>query len=137
MATQRTPLPYWLIAPILRGSGEVWIGVALWIAIGALVTAAIMQARHRTTWKGALLGAASGKGEDIARGALIGAAAIQEGIVYHPYEDVAAYMREELARCPLEKLADLLFDKSNGMLGAAKAEQLKEAASRSFGSTEP
>ena len=60
MATQRTPLPYWLIAPILRGSGEVWIGVALWIAIGALVTAAIMQARHRTTWKGALLGAVLG-----------------------------------------------------------------------------
>ena len=40
MATQRTPLPYWLIAPILRGSGEVWIGVALWIAIGALVQVA-------------------------------------------------------------------------------------------------
>jgi len=60
MATQRTPLPYWLIAPILRGSGEVWIGVALWIAIGALVTAAIMQARHRTAWKGALLGAILG-----------------------------------------------------------------------------
>src|SRR5690606_7270414 len=38
----------------------VWIGVALWIAIGALVTAAIMQARHRTTWKGALLGAVLG-----------------------------------------------------------------------------
>ena len=60
MATQRTPLPYWLIAPLLRGSGEVWIGVALWIAIGALVTAAIMQARHRTAWKGALLGAVLG-----------------------------------------------------------------------------
>ena len=60
MATQRTPLPYWLIAPILRGSGEVWIGIALWIVIGAIVTAAIMQARHRTAWKGALLGAVLG-----------------------------------------------------------------------------
>ncbi len=60
MATQRTPLPYWLIAPILRGSGDVWIGIALWIAIGALVTAALMRARHRAAWRGALLGAVLG-----------------------------------------------------------------------------
>ena len=40
---------------------------------------------------------------------------------------------EELARCPLEELAELLFEKSNGRLGAAKAEHLKETASRSFG----
>ncbi len=40
---------------------------------------------------------------------------------------------EELAACPLDKLTDLLFENSNGRLGAAKAEHLKKTALKSFG----
>jgi ABC-type uncharacterized transport system permease subunit len=60
MLMQRTPLPYWTIAPILQGSGNVWLGVVLWAIIGAVVTSGVMLTRNHRWWVGALIGAISG-----------------------------------------------------------------------------
>lgn len=60
MFMQRTPLPYWLIAPLLGGSGNVWQGVVFWALIGGLITVAIARTRNRS-WRGsAVIGALVG-----------------------------------------------------------------------------
>ena len=98
MATQRTPLPYWLIAPILRGSGDVWIGIALWVLIGALATAVVMHGRHRAWWKGALLGAGLGSAGGILLLAPLwfGLASLLDKRCPH----CAALTRTDAATCP-------------------------------------
>ena len=53
----RTPLPYWMIAPFLQGSGEVWHGVVLWAVVGSLITVAIAHTRSRS-WRGSALSGA-------------------------------------------------------------------------------
>ncbi len=60
MFLQRTPIPYWVIVPILQGSGNLWYGVIAWALIGAAITAALVVGRGRAAWWGALVGAATG-----------------------------------------------------------------------------
>jgi ABC-type uncharacterized transport system permease subunit len=60
MLGQRTPLPYWTLAPILQGSGNAWWGVLVWAIIGGTVTAALVTSRNRRWWTGAILGGAAG-----------------------------------------------------------------------------
>lgn len=60
MPIQRTALPYWLLAPILGGAGNVWQGVLLWALVGAALTIAIARIRHRSPLGSGLLGAAVG-----------------------------------------------------------------------------
>ena len=60
MSGQHTPLPYWVIAPFLGGSGTLWWGVLAWGVIGAALTAALVHSRDRRWWGGALAGLATG-----------------------------------------------------------------------------
>jgi ABC-type uncharacterized transport system permease subunit len=60
MTNQQTPLPFWIIAPILQGSGSVWWGVIAWGLIGGAVTAGLMLSRNRRGWAGVLAGAVTG-----------------------------------------------------------------------------
>ncbi|MBN2303116.1 MAG: ABC transporter permease [Anaerolineae bacterium] len=60
MLTKRTPIPYWMVAPILQGSGNLWYGVIVWALIGAVITAALVWHRGRAMWIGALAGAITG-----------------------------------------------------------------------------
>ena len=60
MGGQRTPLPYWYVAPFLGGAGNVWWGVLLWALVGALITAALVRTRNRSMLWGALVGAVAG-----------------------------------------------------------------------------
>jgi hypothetical protein len=87
-----------LIAPILRGSGDVWIGIALWVLIGALATAVVMHGRHRAWWKGALLGAGLGSAGGILLLAPLwfGLASLLDKRCPH----CAALTRPDAATCP-------------------------------------
>ncbi len=60
MLGQRTPLPYWVIAPLLGGKGDPLPGVIVWALLGALVTAAIMVSRNRRALAGGIAGAVAG-----------------------------------------------------------------------------
>ncbi len=60
MLGQRTSLPYWVIAPILQGSGNPIWGVLVWALVGGAVTAALVASRHRRWWAGAVTGAIVG-----------------------------------------------------------------------------
>lgn len=60
MVMKRTPIPYWVVAPILQGSGNLWYGVIAWALIGAAITAALVISRRRPAWAGALAGAIIG-----------------------------------------------------------------------------
>jgi ABC-type uncharacterized transport system permease subunit len=60
MLGQRTSLPYWTIAPILQGSGDVWWGVVVWAILGGAITAALVVSRNRRGWAGAILGGLTG-----------------------------------------------------------------------------
>jgi simple sugar transport system permease protein len=57
MLTQRTSLPYWILAPFLQGSGDLWQGVIFWAFAGCLVTVAIARTRNRS-WRGSALAGA-------------------------------------------------------------------------------
>ncbi|MBN1566066.1 MAG: hypothetical protein JXA10_19660 [Anaerolineae bacterium] len=57
MPRQSNPLPYWIMAPILQGSGGVLWGIILWGMVGAAVTAAIMISRNRD-WRSGVIGGA-------------------------------------------------------------------------------
>lgn len=60
MLTQRNPLPYWLLAPFLQGSGNLWQGVILWAVVGGAITLALFHTRGRSLAVGALAGAVTG-----------------------------------------------------------------------------
>jgi ABC-type uncharacterized transport system permease subunit len=60
MPGQSHSLPYWLVAPMLRGSGNVLWGLVWWSVIGGVVTAAIMRSRNRRWQIGGVAGAAVG-----------------------------------------------------------------------------
>lgn len=60
MFGQRTPLPYWIIAPLLQGKGDPLPGVIAWALVGAAITAAVMVSRNRRISVGALTGAVVG-----------------------------------------------------------------------------
>jgi general nucleoside transport system permease protein len=60
MFREPTPLPYWIIAPILQGSGHVWLGVIAWAVIGGLITTTIVHSRNRQWWWSALSGSVIG-----------------------------------------------------------------------------
>ena len=60
MSGQSNPLPYWLIAPILQGSGNLLWGIILWGIVGGAVTAAIMISRNRNWQIGVVSGAIIG-----------------------------------------------------------------------------
>ncbi len=60
MLGQRTPLPYWTLAPFLEGSGNLWWGVLVWAIMGGAVTAALVITRNRRWWTGAIMGGVIG-----------------------------------------------------------------------------
>ncbi len=60
MLGQRTPLPYWTLAPFLEGSGNLWWGVLVWAIMGGAVTAALVTTRNRRWWTGAIVGGVIG-----------------------------------------------------------------------------
>ncbi len=60
MLGQRNPLPYWVIAPLLQGSGSVWWGVVAWALVGGALMALVLHSRHRSRRAGALIGALTG-----------------------------------------------------------------------------
>lgn len=60
MLRPHTPLPYWILAPVLQGSGTLWWGVLAWAVMGGAITAALMLSRSRRWWAGAVAGAVVG-----------------------------------------------------------------------------
>lgn len=60
MFLPRTPLQYWVIAPLLGGPGPIWLGALVWALIGAAITGVIFRTRRQATWIGALSGAVAG-----------------------------------------------------------------------------
>ena len=60
MFGERTPLPYWIVGPILGGTAGAWMGVIAWAIIGGITTSIIMKSRGRNWWFGALIGGLTG-----------------------------------------------------------------------------